>query len=168
MLQNSALRRSFHAALPIVLAITLVGLLFFAFSLIASSAGPVQFFSGQADQGASAVVARRLISIPFGIQDNLEIVYDGGGVVVAGHGECPANGSYFQLKSTVTQNGVRAKGRTVDACTSGGRTLWTLTAVTPDSHLLEAGPAEACAQAVIHNSAGGTDVYSWCKPVTLQ
>lgn len=170
MLQQDTVRRSFYAAVPIILAIALVGLLVLMFGWFKSDHKPFDQFSRQPVEEASAILARRIISIPFGIDTNLAIIEAGGGVMVSGHGVCPAQGEYFQLKSTVTQavTGVRAKGRTEAVCSASGPSLWSLQAVTPDSKRLEAGPAQACAQAVIHTREQGALVYEWCKDVSLQ
>lgn len=117
------------------------------------------------------IQSRRLISIPFGIDNLLELSSNGREITVEGHGKCPDGGETFRIRVFVTQDGrsTQAKGRTegnCDAVVVGG---WQAIAEAQGRKTtFEAGDAHARAMVVIFGSAGGADVGQWEKDVTLE
>ena len=113
------------------------------------------------------IQARRIISIPFGIDDVLAISDSGQTVEVTGHAECPDGGETYKIVVTVSQDatGTHAQSHVDNSCDV---ISWATTAETPGPHTFAPGAAEACGKAVIHVSKGGTITYRWCKDVTLQ
>lgn len=116
------------------------------------------------------VLARRAISIPFGIVDSLPLSADGQVIHVSGHGECPAGAETFKLNVQVSQDSTRAPatGRTEGACPGGSSITWSAEAVAPGPIAFAQGSALACGQAVIHFDKEGALTFKWCKPVTLE
>lgn len=122
------------------------------------------------DGGGVTVLARRIISIPFGIDDVLGLSPDGQIVQVSGHGDCVEGAESYKLSMSVTQgsNNAPAKGRTEGACPSGSSIRWSTEAVTPRPHTLAPGNALVCGHAVIHTNKEGAVTFDWCKTVTLE
>jgi hypothetical protein len=116
------------------------------------------------------VLARRAISIPFGIADSLELSADGQFINVSGHGECPEGAETFKLNVNVSQDVTSAPaiGRTEGACPGGSTITWSAQAVASGSIAFEQGSALACGRAVIHFDKEGALTFRWCKPVTLE
>lgn len=124
----------------------------------------------QPRRAANALAARRLISVPFGIDSTLMINRDGGGVRVVGHGDCPAGGGDLHIRAMVIQNtsGSIATGVMSGSCT-GAPQIWRADATTWGQFLFEKGQAQACAVAVVKDkNQQGAIAYQWCKDVTLQ
>jgi hypothetical protein len=165
--------RKLFVVAPIIAGIVMMAV--FAF-IMSRSAFAGNFFafsnnqSAQASHDGTTILARRLISIPFGIQDSLALSDDGQVVTVQGHGDCPAGGQDFQLKVTVSQDSLNglAVGHTTGQCVSGGRALWEVAVRTPDSKAFTPGDALACGHVIVHTRGGGDVVGDWCKNVTLQ
>jgi len=116
------------------------------------------------------LVARRLISIPFGIDASLPIVEYGNAVVASGHGTCTEGGSWYRLRVDVVQasTGARAMGSTEGDCLGGSALMWEALAVTPPPFAFEAGPAEVCAMVQVFPDHGSVVVGKWCADVTVQ
>ncbi len=144
--------------------------------------------------GNTTVLARRLISVPFGIQDNLTLTNNGKSVTVQGHGICPTGGKNFQVDVTVSQDvdkvsGVlpgtgqnyllevvdgpvntngSAVGHTEGQCVSGGKAQWQAEVKITGSQTFTSGVALACGHAVVQVQNGDDFIDDWCKDVILQ
>lgn len=163
----------FFALLATAVALLTLALLLVAAFLMGPDRPPV--WSGvepaeAAGPELSGVVARRVISIPYGIDDTLFLSSGGGEVLVTGHGICPDGGQDFQLKLDVTQQStsVRAKGRTEGTCAGGEQVQWSALAETLGPDTFSPGPAQACGMVVIFGDRQGAVVFNWCKDVLLQ
>lgn len=120
----------------------------------------------------SDIVARRAISIPFGIDSTLMMNADGTVIETTGHGRCAPNGLSFDVHVTLTQSesGARAKGNTQESCIEGEEQLWSATAETFGPGTFQEGAARACAQAVTYIAflnGDGSFIVGWCKDVEL-
>jgi len=138
------------------------------FGTFASQAAPSEHVAATDDSTTlSAIQARRIISIPFGIDDTLRLSEDGQIVHVTGHAECPPEGETYRIQVTVTQDDTRARarGRTAASCAD---TSWAAAANQQGPNSFTPGPAEVCAKALIHTNEGGAITFRWCKAVTLQ
>ncbi len=160
-------RRLLLTGLGVVCALAAVALLLF----VSSQAAPAlaDSLAGQNDsvtQQDPTILARRLISIPFGIQDSLGLVGDQE-VLVEGHGNCTADGETYSLRTTVTQGTAKAKGNIQGVCQGGEGFLWSVSANTNPAKTLQPGDAQACGMAIVHTDHKGAIVKKWCKDVTL-
>jgi len=163
-------QRLLKFSLVLLIPISIFAVLMAAFT----SAETTRSAAANADQSVKnngespSVLARRLISIPYGIDSPLPLSADGHMVQVSGHGECPDGGQSFMVQVTITQNGDqnRAMGVTQDSC--AGQTSWSAVANTPGNQALQPGAAEACGRAFIFGPSGDTLVGDWCKDVILQ
>ena len=162
--------RKLYVMLPLALGLAAV-------LLVLSSLGNVTWARQSADlspaesRGHDAtILARRLISIPFGIADSLPLAADGKVIQVSGHGECPAGAESFRLKVKVRQDGAPAPatGWTTGACPAGSTINWTAQAVAPGPNTFDSGSAEACGHVVIQTDKKGAVTGQWCKTVTLE
>jgi hypothetical protein len=156
------------AAVGLALAAILV------FSPGESQAAPVQLPVEHTDavphQAANPLAASRAISIPYGIESTLALNLEGASVSVVGHADCPDGGGRLRIRTLVIQNwsGAIATGSTADTC-AGERQSWRAEAATWGQFGFEAGNAEACAVAVVHDQEeDGAIAYQWCKEVTLE
>lgn len=150
--------------------------------------------SPQSSGNAGALALRRVISVPFGIQDTLALSTDGRTVTVQGHGICPTGGQNFTVDVTVSQNTDKVSGvvpntgqnyllevakgidnsngpevgHTEGKCVSGGKAQWQVDVKVPASSAFKPGIALACGHAVV--PVPGTDNYvdDWCKDVILK
>ena len=122
-------------------------------------------------QGEGELIARRAISIPFGIDDTAQLADEGNLVIVTGHGECEEGAETFELRVRVTQGGNQAPaiGATSWSCANAGH--WEVTARTPPPFAFEEGAAEVCPMAIVEVGPGGNVVrnqVSWgCQEVVL-
>jgi hypothetical protein len=158
------------------IAITTVGALLVTvlFGILISQAAPSQkpvtsqTLAPVADPAAASLSLRRVISIPWGIGDVLEISEDGAEILMSGHGTCWGDALMFDLRVSVAQSTTLAfaEGHTVDVCT-GDEQPWDAPATVADGGALEAGPARACATAVEWAKHGIAEEQSWCKEVEL-
>jgi len=140
------------------------------------------------------IFARRLISVPFGIQDNLTLASNGNSVTVQGHGICPTGGQSFTVDVTISQNvqkvsGVLAGtgqnyllevaggptssngaqvGHAQGQCVSGGKAQWQAQVKGTGSQSFTPGVALACGHAVVKVQGGDDFIDDWCKNVILQ
>ena len=116
------------------------------------------------------VLARRAISIPFGIDDVLNLSADGKSIDVSGHGECPEGAETYKLNITVNQDSTSApaKGKTEGNCPSGSSINWSTEALAPGPITFEEGSTFVCGKAVIHFEEEGALTFSWCKEVRLK
>lgn len=114
-------------------------------------------------------IARRAISIPFGIAENLTLTDGGHGVEVIGHGECEQDEGSFKVRVKIRQDGVPtpAKGETEEDCT-GEEQPWSAQADVEGKFTFHEGEAEACAHAIVFAPGEGAIVHQWCKEVTLE
>jgi hypothetical protein len=153
--------------------IAAMALFVFAASQAASAGGFFSFdyneFTSEPRNG-STILARRLISIPFGIQDNLELSEDGSTVTVQGHGDCPDGGEDFIVRVTLSQDSINglAVGRTTGECSGGEQVPWQVDVNAPGLEAFTEGDARACGHAVVHMHRQGDIVGDWCKVVTLE
>ena len=153
--------------------IATIALIVFTASQAASARGfftfsPNQF--AQESRDGTTILARRLTSIPFGIQDNLALSTDGQTVTVRGHGDCPDGGEDFNLRATISQDSLDglAVGHTKGQCVSGGLAFWTVEVMAPGPKTFSSGDAQACGHVVIHRYGRGDFVSDWCKSVDLE
>lgn len=152
--------------------IATIAFVLFAASQATSSRGFFTFSQNQSAQESRdglSILARRLTSIPFGIQDNLTLFGEGQTVHVQGHGDCPAGGEDFRVKVTISQDSFDglAVGSTEGQCVSGGRAFWEVDVKAPGPKAFTPGEARACGHAVVHTGGGGDVVGDWCKTVNL-
>lgn len=128
---------------------------------------PNQF--AQESRDGTTILARRLTSILFGIQDNLALSTDGQIVTVGGHGDCAAGGEDFRVKVTLSQDSFDglAVGHVEGQCENGVEVPWEVEVNAPGPKTFAPGEAQACGHAVVHTGGGGDIVGDWCKPVTL-
>jgi hypothetical protein len=122
-------------------------------------------FDGASPQNTT-IIARRLISVPFGIQSSLALI-DEKDVMVAEHGACSTDGERYKLSTTVTQGNVKAKGYKQDLCQGNEMFMWATIATTNPSKSFKPGAAEACGMVIVYNRHAGANVKKWCKEVTL-
>lgn len=138
----------------------------------ASAAGPFTMGHNRdaaAGGDGSALVVSRVISIPFGIDESLEISEGGQIVTVTGHGDCQG-GETFRVTVKVSQDAFDglAVGHTEGDCTAVESEGWSVPVNTPGSKTFSQGPALACGRVVVHFDHEGAIVHDWCKDVTLQ
>lgn len=122
----------------------------------------------QSENADPTILARRLISIPFGINSPLELAPGGQSVVVTGHGDC-TGGSSYRVQVRVSQSGhptVVGTGRTESGCPAG-QFQWEAEATVHGNKSFNEGPASVCALAIVRDDAGNTVTYHWCKDVAL-
>jgi hypothetical protein len=119
-----------------------------------------------ASQQHTTIIARRLISVPFGIQSSLELVNEKD-VMVAGHGGCSTDGERYKLGTTVTQGNTEAKGYKQDLCQGDEMFMWSTIANANPSKVFQPGVAEACGMVIVHTHHNGANVKKRCKEVTL-
>ncbi len=152
-------------------AVAIALLAFLAFYTAVSLAAPDEKTDGgykaivPAD-GTAAVLARRKISIPFGIDTPLALREEGQLVIVTGHTECPEEGT-FELRVQVKQKSSKgiAMGQTSGVCDENvGQ--WQADAWAVDAKQLTEGEAQVCAVAVVHFDKGAA-TRRWCKTVRL-
>ena len=160
-------RRLFVISFGVVCALVAAGLVLFA----SSRAEPAlaDSLSGQIDsasQQSTSIIARRLISVPFGIQASLELLNERQ-VMVSGHGSCATNGKMYKFRTTVTKGNVKGKGYRQDLCQGSESFMWSTIASANPAKTFKPGPAEACGMAIIYTPNEGAIVKKWCKEVTL-
>ncbi len=157
--------RVLYLGAALILAVLAIGLLIVvtavAVPAVANAAPPVR-------EQAPDLFARRVISIPFGIDTPLAIVADGNAVLVTGHGICPEGGESFQLRTTVQQDGAMAMGRTGGDCVGGQSLAWEALALSPPPQQFQPGPAQACGMVRFFFLREGAIVHRWCVDVNLQ
>jgi hypothetical protein len=156
----------------VVASLAAATLLVFLIGQAASAAGPFAIDHNRdaaAGGDGSALVVSRVISIPFGIDDSLEISEGGQIVTVAGHGDCQG-GETFRVTVKVSQDAFDglAVGHTEGDCTTVESEGWSVPVNTPGSKTFSQGPALACGRVVVHFDHEGAIVHDWCKEVTLQ
>ena len=178
-------------------AIILLAVFIFITGHSASAGSFMNFnFSQPAENSGNGetILARRLISVPFGIQDNLTISNYGKSVTVLGHGICPTGGQNFTVDVTVSQDvnkvsGVVAGtgqnyllevangpensngpvvGHTEGQCVSGGKAQWQAEVKAIGSQTFTPGLALACGHAVATVQGGDDFIDDWCKDVILK
>ena len=169
--------RILYVVVPLALALTTMMLLLTLLNRIPSSrqssdlSQPSSYNSiEENDRSGVTVLARRVISIPFGIVDNLPLSADGQVIQVSGHGECPEGAETYKLNVNVSQDSTSAPatGRTEGACPGGSSITWFAEAVAPGPIAFDQGSALACGNAVIHFDREGALTFRWCKPVILE
>ena len=123
--RNNTMRRNMRhitaVAATTALALTLLGVLALVFGQITPA--PTAQAAPNAAAPDSSVLARRAISIPFGIASPLTITQDGGQIMATGHGVCWEDGQMFDLHVRVAQSSTHAfaEGHTIDVCADGAR-----------------------------------------------
>jgi hypothetical protein len=164
--------RIFYVVLSLFVGVAAITLLIAAASFAASAAGPFTMDNrphAAETQNDVTILARRVISIPFGIDDSLGLSEDGQTVAVAGHGDC-VGGETFWLKVTVSQDSLNglAVGFMEGVCASDGEVSWSVDVNTPGSKSFSTGDAQACGHVVVYFDHEGAIAHDWCKPVTLE
>lgn len=165
-------QRISYVVLSMFVGVAAITLLIAAASFAAEAAGPFTMdtdrYVGE-PQNDVTILARRVISIPFGIDDSLSLSEDGQTATVTGHGDC-VGGETYNLKITVSQDSLNglAVGFTDGECASDGQISWSAGVNTPDSNSFSSGEAQACGHVVVYFDKEGAIVHDWCKPVTLE
>jgi hypothetical protein len=155
---------------PILVIAAIVVTAFGLFILLAGLAADPQIEQAATDDSPDTIIlARRVISIPFGIADTLSLRNENQ-VLVTGTGICGPGGEDFRIQAQVTQDGVSAPavGNTEGLCLGNAPSSWQATAVLPGRHTFEPGAATACGMAVIHYQREGAITYQWCKAVIIE
>jgi hypothetical protein len=171
--------RRFGASVIIVLATFLI------FGALVSLATPAQTFAADrtisaAQSVGGALRARRLISIPFGIDEMQALQADGRQIDVTGplkdYSPCPPLADSYEIHVSVTQDstGAEAEGETGGAwsCSDLKEYGWEATATAVTANSFEPGDAHVCAIAVVRGNGLGegrrvVGYLRWCKDVTL-
>jgi hypothetical protein len=96
--------------------------------------------------------------------DNLEVIWDGKGVVARGPLEWDEEDKSVSLHVAILKNGVAAVGWTGNDIPRGADEFVVAAAVEGDVKL-EDGPATATGWAFVHGN--GIEMYEWTVPVTL-
>jgi hypothetical protein len=160
-------RRLLIISCGVVCALATAALVLFAGSRVAPAlASSLSGHFDGASQQHTTIIARRLISVPFGIQSSLALLNEKD-VMVAGHGACGTAGERYKLSTTVTQGGVKAKGYKQDLCQGNEMFMWSTIATANPSKSFKPGVAEACGMVIIYNRHDGANVKKWCKEVNL-
>lgn len=160
-------RRLLIISFGVICALAAAVLVLFAGSQAAPAlADSFSGISESASQQGTTIIARRLISVPFGIQSSLGLLNEKQ-VMVAGHGKCGANGERYKLSTTVTQGNTKAKGYVQGLCEGSEMFMWSTVATANPSKAFRPGGAEACGMAIIYTHHNGANVTKWCKEVTL-
>lgn len=171
-MDKEARRRIRYLLISVGIAFQIMALIAIAINMMAPADFAFRIDGSSDTRGGeySSVLARRLISIPFGIAEALTLESNGQVVQVTGHGNCPAGSESFRLRAQVTQQGVPAPGTgfTEGTCPSGGTITWSADVEAPEAFVFEPGPAQVCGKAVIHRPQGGALTFDWCKDVILQ
>jgi hypothetical protein len=143
--------------------------LFAASQTAPALAGTISSNMKESQQQPSAIVARRLISVPFGIDSPLNMTADGQMIDVTGHGNCEEIGNTYNLRVNVTQesSGAKAKGNMQSTCQPDTQFQWSIAANANTVADFQPGSAQACGMVVIYPERGGAGVYRWCKTVDL-
>jgi hypothetical protein len=123
--------------------------------------------------GSTTALARRVISIPFGIETPLALSANNRLIRVAGHTgqvDCEA-GLQFHVRVTVTQQstGAVAEGHAQERCTGGSQT-WEALATTRGRTVFESGEALVCGFATVRDREDrGAIIFTrqWCRAITL-
>lgn len=163
-------RRLLILSSAVVLALGTVGLFLFAASLVAPAfAGSRSSGQDFAVQQPETIVARRMISIPFGIDSSLNLMGDGRIVQVSGHGNCGDSGQSFKLRVNVTQGSThaRASGSIQSDCNPDTDFHWNTNAFAVPAFEFQPGPADACGMVIVYSPSSGARVGKWCKQVDL-
>ena len=149
------------------LALTLLGALAIVFGQITPA--PTAQAAPDVRAPDPSVLARRAISIPFGIASPLTITQDGGQIMATGHGVCWEDGQMFDLHVRVAQSTTHAfaEGHTIDICADGARQMWQAPAPSGSDAAFAAGTARACAEAIEFGKHGIADEHRWCKDIEL-
>jgi len=161
--------RYFYFGLAVVSALLTVAVLLFVFSQIAPAMA--QSYAGNSasvSQQPSTILARRLISVPFGVTA-VDLVGDQ--LHVSGWGECDVGGT-FSVRVNVGQHSSRARALgTAGGFECGGEqhVPWTLTADVVSNHTFNTGEdVKACSMAFIYPESGSVIVSKWCPSVELK
>ena len=156
-----------------VLAIAVMAVFVFAMSQTGLAGNFFAFNTGQpasASRDGVTILARRLTSIPFGIDDIVTLSENGKILTVTGWGNCPATGP-FTVKVKVSQDGVDglAVGRTEGYCVNGTRITWQAETTVPDSKPFTLGSTVlACGHLVLHaEDSQGAMTNDWCSNGTI-
>lgn len=155
----------------VVSAFATVALFLFAASQVAPAlADSASSSLDLAVQQPETIVARRMISIPFGIESSLNLLGDGQIVQVSGHGNCGETGQSYKLRVEVTQGSTHAQasGRTQADCQPGADFHWSTPAFAIPAFDFQPGPAQACGMVIVYSPHNGASVGKWCKQVELQ
>lgn len=116
------------------------------------------------------IYARRLISVPFGIDSSATIRDEGRRVTVTGPGSCSEPGT-FRIRVDVTQEatGARAESQIAGDCPRADDWEWSVDAVARGPRSFVEGEARVCAMAITHFYNEGAVVRKWCNDsVVLQ
>ena len=161
--------RLFYFGLAVVSALLTVAVLVFVFSQIApvTAAGATGSSPGVSQQ-PSTILARRLISVPFGVTA-VNVVGDQ--LQVSGWGKCDVGGT-FDVRVNVGQHSSNARALGTSgafACSGDQKVQWTAAARVVSNHTFVTGEdVDACSMAFIYPEEGGVIVNKWCPAVPLQ
>ena len=161
--------RFFYLGLAVVSALLTIAVLVFVFSQIApaTAAGATRSQTGVSQQ-PSTILARRLISVPFGVTA-VNVVGDQ--LQVSGWGKCDIGGT-FNVRVNVGQHSSNARAlgtSSAFACSGDQKVQWTAAARVVSNHTFVTGEdVDACSMAFVYPDEGGVIVNKWCPSVPLQ
>lgn len=161
--------RFIYFGLAVVSALLTVAVLLFAFSQIAPAlARNDPGNSAGISQQPSTILARRLISVPFGVT---AVNLVGDQLEVSGWGKCDVGGS-FSVRVNIGQQSARARALGTSGgfvCSGEQKVQWSATADVVSSHTFVTGEdVDACSMAFVYPESGGVIVNKWCPSVPLQ
>ena len=160
--------RYFYFGLAVVSALLTVAVLLFAFSQIAPALAKVDGgSSASVSQQSSTILARRLISVPFGVTA-VNVVGDQ--LEVSGWGKCDLGGT-FNVRVNVGQQSARARALGTSGgfeCNGDQKVQWSTTARIVSNHAFVTGEdVDACSLATVFPESGAAIVNKWCPKVEL-
>ncbi len=162
-------RRMIRTASALIL--SALGIVLFALATgLLTQSEPAAAQVNRAEPASDAeIVARRAISIPFGIADTQQLSEDGTRLTVTGHAVCWDEGQMFDLRVRIAQSTTQAfaVGHSIDNCQGGERQMWTAVAEIESEEPFDVGSARACAEATEYATHGIADEHKWCKDVDL-
>jgi hypothetical protein len=160
--------RYFYFGLAVVSALLTVAVLLFVFSQISPALAKSSGSSAGISQQPSTILARRLISVPFGV-NAVNLVGDQ--LQVSGWGECDVGGT-FSVRVNVGQHSSKARALGTAGgfeCVGEQHVPWTLTADVVSNHTFITGEdVKACSMAFIYPESGSVIVSKWCPSVELK
>lgn len=113
----------------------------------------------------------RRISIPFGVENALELANGGREIRVVGHAECPAEMERFSVRAIAVQDGPGSYGTgtlTGELSCQPGEQSWELLITAHDGSQFVEGAAWVCVTSIFVPAYGETGLFRWCyEEVTL-
>jgi hypothetical protein len=121
-----------------------------------------------ASSSSPVIIARRAISIPYGIDATLMLGDDGRAVAVTGHGDCLGGETFGLMVFVWQQNKPTIVGlAAVEGTCTGGTQQWSADAFAQGDGFFVEGDARACGIAQVRDVDNRTTAVHWCKDVRL-